>query len=191
MMDSVHGSQLLSGEVDLARQLISVNRSVWVAGQGPHQATAVQKRCQSCGFSATTFSHTSMTSAADEGPQRAASPTDQVPEFGVIRKRDESRLAASEKRSREHFIMPDLSRLCCPWRMPNLPSFPSTRPGRIVAILRFSDLQTRQPNSNRVIHGCWPAPSPTPASYITRTAGLSTLARRTGTLWPNSISSAA
>jgi hypothetical protein len=27
----------------------------------------------------------------------------------------------------------------CSWRIPNLPSFPSTRPGRIVAILRFSD----------------------------------------------------
>jgi hypothetical protein len=38
-----------------------------------------------------------------------------------------------------------------PWRIPNLSSFPSTRPGRIVAILRFSDLQTRQPNSNRAI----------------------------------------
>jgi hypothetical protein len=30
----------------------------------------------------------------------------------------------------------------CSWRIPNLPSS-STRPGRIVAILRFSDLQTR------------------------------------------------
>jgi len=42
-------------------------------------------------------------------------------------------------------------RAACPWRIPNLPSFPSTRPGRIVAILRFSDLQRLQPNWNRAI----------------------------------------
>jgi hypothetical protein len=31
----------------------------------------------------------------------------------------------------------------CSWRIPNLPSFRSTRPGRIVAILRFPDFQTQ------------------------------------------------
>jgi hypothetical protein len=40
----------------------------------------------------------------------------------------------------------------CSWRIPNLPSFPSTRPGRMVAIL-FSDFQTRHQIETGVFKG--------------------------------------